>query len=355
MTTHREDPVWADGCSGRGASLRARPRPDRLRLDGRPRRSAHSTTLARRVEELGFRRYWVAEHHGMPGIASSSPAVLDRPPRRGDDADPGRFRRGDAAQPPATGRRRAVRDAGGAAPGPDRPRASAGRRAPTRARPRRCAAAPARWAPTTSPSSSRSWPPTSAATVRSWRCPAAGNRPGDLVARVERLQRPGRRACWGCRSRSPTTSARRTRCRRWRCTGRPFRPSALLEQPYAMVGRLGAGRADPMARPAGWRCPGRCSSCGCARASPGLLPDRRGGRSLPLHTEERRFVEDRLAGQVIGAPSHRARRGRTSCVERTAGDELMVVTTAHDGADRLRSYELLAGGGRRRPASDAVL
>jgi luciferase family oxidoreductase group 1 len=36
----------------------------------------HSTALIRRVEELGFHRYWVAEHHGMPGIASSSPAVL---------------------------------------------------------------------------------------------------------------------------------------------------------------------------------------------------------------------------------------------------------------------------------------
>ena len=32
--------------------------------------------LARRVEQLGFVRFWVAEHHNMPGIASSSPAVL---------------------------------------------------------------------------------------------------------------------------------------------------------------------------------------------------------------------------------------------------------------------------------------
>jgi len=35
-----------------------------------------SVDLARHVERLGFRRYWVAEHHNMPGIASSSPAVL---------------------------------------------------------------------------------------------------------------------------------------------------------------------------------------------------------------------------------------------------------------------------------------
>jgi luciferase family oxidoreductase group 1 len=35
-----------------------------------------SISLAAHVESLGFHRYWVAEHHGMPGIASSSPAVL---------------------------------------------------------------------------------------------------------------------------------------------------------------------------------------------------------------------------------------------------------------------------------------
>jgi luciferase family oxidoreductase group 1 len=36
----------------------------------------HTTELARRAEELGYRRFWVAEHHNMPAIASSAPAVL---------------------------------------------------------------------------------------------------------------------------------------------------------------------------------------------------------------------------------------------------------------------------------------
>jgi luciferase family oxidoreductase group 1 len=35
-----------------------------------------SLTLAAEAERLGYRRYWVAEHHNMPGIASSSPPVL---------------------------------------------------------------------------------------------------------------------------------------------------------------------------------------------------------------------------------------------------------------------------------------
>jgi len=33
-------------------------------------------TLARHAEELGFTRYWAAEHHNSPSIASSSPAVV---------------------------------------------------------------------------------------------------------------------------------------------------------------------------------------------------------------------------------------------------------------------------------------
>jgi luciferase family oxidoreductase group 1 len=37
---------------------------------------ANTTALAKRTEELGYRRFWVAEHHNMPGIASSAPAVL---------------------------------------------------------------------------------------------------------------------------------------------------------------------------------------------------------------------------------------------------------------------------------------
>ena len=35
-----------------------------------------SVQLARVAERLGYRRHWVAEHHNMPGIASSAPAVL---------------------------------------------------------------------------------------------------------------------------------------------------------------------------------------------------------------------------------------------------------------------------------------
>ena len=32
--------------------------------------------LARRAEDLGYRRYWLAEHHNMPGVASAATAVI---------------------------------------------------------------------------------------------------------------------------------------------------------------------------------------------------------------------------------------------------------------------------------------
>jgi luciferase family oxidoreductase group 1 len=36
----------------------------------------NSIALVQETERLGYRRHWVAEHHNMPGIASSSPPVL---------------------------------------------------------------------------------------------------------------------------------------------------------------------------------------------------------------------------------------------------------------------------------------
>lgn len=36
----------------------------------------HAVDLARYTEEIGFKRYWIAEHHNMGGIGSSAPEVL---------------------------------------------------------------------------------------------------------------------------------------------------------------------------------------------------------------------------------------------------------------------------------------
>src|SRR3954468_1663256 len=36
----------------------------------------NTLALAQHAERLGYRRFWLAEHHGMPGIASAATAVL---------------------------------------------------------------------------------------------------------------------------------------------------------------------------------------------------------------------------------------------------------------------------------------
>ena len=37
---------------------------------------AATTALAQRADELGYHRFWVAEHHNMPLVASTTPPVL---------------------------------------------------------------------------------------------------------------------------------------------------------------------------------------------------------------------------------------------------------------------------------------
>ncbi|NNC09704.1 MsnO8 family LLM class oxidoreductase, partial [Corallococcus exiguus] len=37
---------------------------------------ANMLELAQHADALGYRRYWLAEHHNMPGIASAATAVL---------------------------------------------------------------------------------------------------------------------------------------------------------------------------------------------------------------------------------------------------------------------------------------
>ena len=46
-------------------------------LEGGDARRAllETTELAKAAERLGYRRFWLAEHHNMPGIASAATAV----------------------------------------------------------------------------------------------------------------------------------------------------------------------------------------------------------------------------------------------------------------------------------------
>ena len=49
----------------------------RVRSNGTPRMALdNARDLAAHAEDLGYRRFWVAEHHNMPGIASAATAVV---------------------------------------------------------------------------------------------------------------------------------------------------------------------------------------------------------------------------------------------------------------------------------------
>ena len=66
------------------AMMSTTPRPALSVLDLVPVRAgqtsaeavAASLSVAQRADELGYRRYWFAEHHNMPAVASTTPPVL---------------------------------------------------------------------------------------------------------------------------------------------------------------------------------------------------------------------------------------------------------------------------------------
>ena len=163
----------------------------------------HNTLdLARLTDELGYHRYWVAEHHGGPMLASASPEALIRPIAAVTQRHPRRQRRGDASPlQPAQGGRDVHRPRG-SVPGPDRPRARAG----VGHRPDDHVRAPAR-------------PPPG----RAGRLPPAAGRAAGLLRRQPAHRPPlppaGRDAA------RPARATRRPGCSGPRCRARSGRPS----------------------------------------------------------------------------------------------------------------------------------
>jgi alkanesulfonate monooxygenase SsuD/methylene tetrahydromethanopterin reductase-like flavin-dependent oxidoreductase (luciferase family) len=76
------------------------------------------------------------------------------------------------------------------------------------------------------------------------------------------------------------------------------------------------------------------------RGHPGPLPPPREGVLDDVAPWERAMVEEMLAAAIVGGPAT-VRRGVEGFIERTGADELMVVSTIHDHAKRVRSFEVL--------------
>ena len=106
---------------------------------------AETTATAVEVERLGYKRLWVAEHHGMPAVGELGARGVDRAHRERHEHVARRFRRRDAAESRPARYRRTVRHPRGAASRPNRPRSRSrarhgsghGARTSTHAGPRR--------------------------------------------------------------------------------------------------------------------------------------------------------------------------------------------------------------------------
>ncbi len=293
-----------------------------------------SIALARHVELLGYGRVWVAEHHGMPGIASSAPAVLIAALA----AATSRIRVGSGGvmlpnHPPLVvaeqfGTLEALYpgriDLGlGRAPGTDQRTAALLRRGDADGFPGELALLRAFF----------EGPVHGIAAV-----PAEGNAPA-----VWLLGSSGFSARLAGQLGLPFAFAHHfsgentlSALDLYRSSFRP----GVLETPYAMVcaGVLLADTCDEARRLA---LPGALSFVRLRQGMPGVLPTVEEAEAHPWTAQERAFAEHRLDGQVLGSPVE-AKQQLDRLLADTRADELMVTTTAHALADRLRSYDLLA-------------
>jgi luciferase family oxidoreductase group 1 len=122
-----------------------------------------------------------------------------------------------------------------------------------------------------------------------------------------------------------------------------FRPSADLAEPYVMLGaNVVCAETDEEAR---WLAgPGALAFLRLRSGRPGRYPTPQEAAGYTFTPAEREVVRAWTASHVVGDPGT-VRRKLDDLVARTGADELIVTTLTHDSDDRLRSYELVAGIG----------
>ncbi len=311
----------------------------------------HTTELARRTEELGYRRFWVAEHHNMPAIASSAPAVLLAHlaahtatirlgsggvmlPNHAPLVVAEQFGTLEALHPGRI-------DLGiGRAPGTDQVTALALRR-------------------TVEGLSAEGFPRELADLTNYF----TGDEPGPITATPGHGLRP---EIWLLGSSGfsaqlagllglPFSFAHHFSAQNTlpalALYRQSFRPSRWLERPYAMVA-VNAVCADTDERAEWLAGPAALSFLRLRAGRPEPLATPEEAAAYPYTELEREFVLQRREGQATGSPETVARQ-LGDLVARTGADELMLTTLVYDVADRVRSYELIAervaGGLRPKP------
>ena len=299
----------------------------------------YTTELAHRVEELGYRRIWVAEHHNMPAIASSSPAVLIAHlaavtstirvgsggvmlPNHAPLVVAEQFGTLASLHPGRI-------DLGvGRAPGTDQRTALALRRTPNGL-------------------SAENFPSEFADVVRM----LAGD-PSRLQAVPAPAELPeiwllgssGFSAQLAGELGLPFSFAHHFSAANTepalQLYRRSFRPSQWLDEPHTMVAVNAVcadtdERAELLARP-GW-----LAFLRLRLGRPIALPTVEDAAAYEFTEPELEFVAQRRIGQALGSPQT-VQAQLAALIERTGADELMLTNQVYGIKDRMRSYELIA-------------
>lgn len=308
---------------------------------------AESTSLARRVEALGYHRFWVAEHHNMPGIASTSPAVLIAHLAAHTD----RIRLGSGGvmlpnHPPLVvaeqfGMLESLHpgriDLGiGRAPGTDPRTAMALRRSPDGL-------------------NAEQFPQELVDTMAY----LAGSgeevdftpRPG-VVPAVWLLGSSGYSAQLAGLLGLPFSFAHHFSAQNTlpalAMYRESFRPSAHLAEPYAMVA-VSVIVAETELEARRLATSGELAFVRLRGGRPSTLPSPQEAAQYVFTPAERQLLDSRGLSGVVGDPAG-VREQLAQLAETTGANELMVTTMVHDPAARMRSYELLADVWAQQPA-----
>ena len=119
-----------------------------------------------------------------------------------------------------------------------------------------------------------------------------------------------------------------------------FRPSAHLDRPYLMLGcNLFAADSDPEAELLASSM--QQSFVNLRSGRPGRLPPPREGYLDQAGPQARTMLDQVLAASAIGGPE-KVERGLKAFIARTGADELMITSHIFDHGARLRSYEITA-------------
>ncbi|MCG3039359.1 LLM class flavin-dependent oxidoreductase [Streptomyces sp. S1A] len=121
-----------------------------------------------------------------------------------------------------------------------------------------------------------------------------------------------------------------------------FRPSEVLDEPYALIG-VSALAADEEREAHRQVMTGALSMLRLRTGRPGLVPTPEEAEEYErgMGELEREFVRGWLANVVYGTPGQ-VRDGLDALAERTGADELMITSQSHGARARLRSYGLIA-------------